>query len=231
MSPTGHWDIDELIQLAEWTRKRVGKEGLFLIHNTLVPMYATENFADHVVGMEFSYSRISTAMPKVEELPLEWSFAGARSRGVITTGTVQRNAPKRTYRLHALTGLMTAVTPWRANEPTIEFFKVLRPLGDIETYKFEDWRNTAVQLEGDNCISALYSRQGEAYILLANFNPEPKTVLCKLKPRNLPYALSSIGKAEVVRGDKRISLGAGKLTGSGERIEIGADNVVLLHVE
>lgn len=231
LSPTGHWDIDELIELVEWTRQRVGKEGLFILHNTLVPMFTTENFADHVVGMEFGYAKAFSAMPKVTELPLEWSFAGARSRAVIVQGCVDSDAPARTFRLHALTGLMTAVTPWRANEPAIEFVKVLRPLGDIEQYEFEDWRNTAVQLEGDNCISALYSRQGEAYILLANFSPEPKTVLCRLKPNNLPYRLTSIRTAEVARGERRVPLDAAKLTGSGERIEIGADDVVLLHVQ
>lgn len=120
---------------------------------------------------------------------------------------------------------------WGSNEPAIEFVKLLRPLGDIERYKFEDWRNTAVRLEGDNCISVLYSRQGEAYILLANFNPEPKTVICNLEPQNLPYPLASVGTAEVMRGEKRVSLDAGKLIRGGERIEIGADDVVLLHVQ
>ncbi|MCC6362702.1 MAG: hypothetical protein IT165_04215 [Bryobacterales bacterium] len=212
LSPTGHWDIDELIQLAEWTRERVGPDGLFIIHNTLVPMYVTENFSDHVVGMEFSYGRISTAMPPLEDLPLEWAFAGARSRGVIVTGTVSENAPRRILRLHALAGLMTAVTPWRANDEAIELAGKLRPLGDIETYQFQDWRNNAVKLESRGCYSALYSRPGETWVLLANFNAEPRQVVYSIDAAKLPYPLSA--------GSSR----------SGERITLPAGDVTILHL-
>ena len=228
ISPTGHWDIDELIQLVEWTRRRVGPEGLFIIHNTLAPMFTTENFADHVVGMEFSYGRIATAMPPLEDLPLEWAFAGARSRGVIVSGTVADTAPPRIRRLHALAGLMTSVTPWRANPEAIEFAGRLKPLGDIERYRFEDWRNKAVEMSARQGYSAVYSRPGEAFVLLANFGAEPKPVLCAVNPRNLPHPLSRVASAEIAGGAK---LNAANLTGSGERITIPAGDVVLLRLK
>ena len=34
--PRGHWDMDELLDLMEWTRQRVGPDGLVIIHNTTV---------------------------------------------------------------------------------------------------------------------------------------------------------------------------------------------------
>ncbi|MCW5980759.1 MAG: hypothetical protein KIT09_21945 [Bryobacteraceae bacterium] len=229
-SPAGHWDIDELLELVEWTRKRVGKEGLFIVHNTLVPMFATENFADRVVGMEFGYARARAEMPKVAELPLEWSFAGARSRGVIVRGTVEDDAPERVFRLHALTGLMTQSMPWRANKHAIEFVKALKPLGDVERYRFEDWRNRAVTLDSGDAISAVYSREGEAYVLVANFSAESQQVLCALRASLLPYSLASITSAERIQDGKSAPVEASKLAGAGVRLTLPPENVVLLRV-
>ncbi|MCL4194726.1 MAG: hypothetical protein KJZ87_23510, partial [Thermoguttaceae bacterium] len=62
----GHWDIDELLDLMEWTRRRVGPEGLVIIHNTTTPMFATENFADHVVATEWGYKKWTEGAPKLE---------------------------------------------------------------------------------------------------------------------------------------------------------------------
>jgi len=54
-SLAGHWDMDELIELMEWTRQRVGPDGLIIVHNTMVPMFVTENFANYVVAMEWDF--------------------------------------------------------------------------------------------------------------------------------------------------------------------------------
>lgn len=229
-TPAGHWDIDELIALVEWTRQRVGKEGLLILHNTLVPMFTTENFADHVVGMEFGYTRALSAMPRLEDLPLEWSFAGARSRGVIVRGTAEESAPERIFRLHALTGLVTQTMPWRANRYAVEFARRLEPLGDLENYKFADWRNGAVTLDDADCASAVYSRDNEAYLVLANFSPTPKRVLCRLRPERLPHPLPGLRRAELIERGRSSVVNAGKLSRSGITVSLPADDVVLLRV-
>ncbi|MCY2930984.1 MAG: DUF6259 domain-containing protein, partial [Planctomycetota bacterium] len=97
-SPGGHWDIDELLELMQWTRRRVGPGGLSIVHTTMCPMAATENFADYVVAMEWGYSKLSTGAPALGELPLEWNFMGARSRGVIGYGCLEATAPERVHR-------------------------------------------------------------------------------------------------------------------------------------
>lgn len=227
ISPTGHWDIDELVELCEWTRERVGPDGMFIIHNTLVPMFATENFSDHVVGMEFSYGRISTSMPPLEDLPPEWAWAGARSRGVITTGTVADDAPRRVFRLHALAGLMTSVMPWRANQEAIEMAAKLRPLGDIERYRFEDWRNAAVSTDAKQVYSAVYSRPGEAWVLLGNFGDRARDVLCTVDAAKLPNALARVGSAEIVGGGR---IDAARLVSAGERITVPPADAVLIRL-
>ena len=223
-----YWDIDELIQLVEWTRERVGSDGLFIIHNTLVPMYATENFADHVVGMEFMYGRISGPMPPLQELPPEWAWAGARSRAVIVGGTVAPNASRRAFRQHALAGLMTAVTPWRANAEAIEFVARLKPLGDIERYQFADWRNPAVTIADRNCYSAVYSRAGEAYVLLANFNEDARQATVRVDPGKLAYPLGTLKSAAVV-GSKQLE--AATLAKSGAAVTIPGDDFVIVRLQ
>lgn len=231
ISPTGHWDIDELINLAEWTRQRVGPDGLVIIHNTLVPMFVTENFASHVVGLEFTYNKLIADVPGLEELPLEWNFPGTRSRGIIASGTVERNAPRRIYRLHALAALMTNVTPWRANPETIELFKMLRPLGDLENYRFEDWRTPAVVLDGRRCYAALFSRPGETYLFLANFNPVPQRVTCAIRPGALPHPLEKLVTAEVLVPALPEPLSLERLVGPGESIILPADGAVLIRLK
>ncbi|MFQ6070249.1 MAG: hypothetical protein ACE5LC_06965 [Candidatus Aminicenantales bacterium] len=231
LSPTGHWDMDELIELVEWTRQRAGKEGLVLIHNTLVPMFATENFANYVVGMEFGYSRVSESFPPLDELPLEWNFAGARSRAAIVYGLIDPDAPRRLHRQMALAGILTGVAPWRATPEALTLFRLLRPLGDLEQYRFLDWRNKAVCLDCEDCESAVYSREGESYVILGNFCSEPKGVNCILGPEKLPFPLLSIREAEILseKGVKRLD--AGKLTTSGEKILIPAEGAVVLHIK
>jgi hypothetical protein len=102
----GHWDIDELLNLMEWTRRRVGPRGLIIVHNTTTPMFATENFADDVVANEWGYGKWSEKGPSLAELPLEWSLVSARRRGVISYGQLDARAPRRLHRLFALEALL-----------------------------------------------------------------------------------------------------------------------------
>lgn len=232
ISPTGHWDIDEFLELVEWTRHRVGPDGLVLLHNTLVPMFATENFANSVVGMEFTYGQLSVSMPKPVDLPLEWNFAGARSRTVIGYGTMDDHAPRRLHRDYALTALLTSVAPWPATDEYLQFSKILKPLGNLEQYKFEDGRNQAVKLEGAECLSAVYSRAGEAYVLVANLGPDVVKVRCAIDSKKLPYPMPTISKAKIFTSLGTASpLNARDLSAKGRVLSIPPDDIVMLHVE
>ncbi len=227
----GHWDMDELIELMEWTRERVGPDGLIIVHNTMVPMFVTENFANYVVAMEWGYQKWSKSAPKLQELPLEWDFAGARSRGVIGYGLIEPNAPRRLHKVLALESLLTGVAPWPASPEAIELYKILNPLGKVEQYKFEDWRNKVVTLGDVNCASAVYSRPGEAYILVGNLDGQQKKVTCKVNPRNLPYPLFSVSSGKILNPDKSVDLNIDKLTGNGEDIVLPGDSAVLVWIK
>ena len=230
-SRTGHWDVDELLELMEWTRERVGPEGLVTVHNTMTPMLAVENFADYVVGMEWGYGPLLDGMPRPEELPLEWNFAGARSRADIEYGCIDPAAPPRIHRLFYLTTLMTGTAPWPASDEAAELFRILKPLGDLERYQFGDGRNEVVKVADSDFLSAVYSRPSEAFILIANLRPEARQTVCRVNPRALPNPLGYITSAALIATENTRTVDVHKLTGAGESLRVAAEGVALLHLK
>lgn len=230
-SPTGHWDIDEFLELMEWTRERVGPDGLVTLHNTMVPMFASENFADFVVGMEWGYGKLLDGVPKADELPLEWNFAGARSRADIEYGSIAEDASPRIRRLFYLTALMTGTAPWPASYEAADLFKILKPLGNPELYQFEDWRNRAVRLGGRDLLSAVYSRPNEAYVLLANLQSKERTVNCRIDARAIKNPLTDASSISLVDAGTTKALNLQRLLGPGDKIVLPADGVKLLHLK
>jgi len=235
----GHWDMDELLDLMEWTRQRVGPKGIVIVHNTTTPMFVTENFADYVVANEWGYGAWKADGPALEELPLEWSLVGARHRGVISYGQLNADSPKRLHRVFALEALLSGVTPWPASPEALECVSLLKPLGDFANWRFADWRNQAVRLEGTRCASALYSRPGEAYALLANLTKDPQTVRCRVVPARFPCPLTSPTAATLLGASSAGGPGPAQpvpanldlraLLDTGTDVTLPADRAVLVH--
>ncbi len=232
----GHWDMDELMDLMEWTRRRVGPGGLVIVHNTTVPMYAVENFADYVVATEWGYKKWTERAADLKDLPLEWSLAGARPRGVISYGIIDPKAPRRLHRLFALEAFLGGSTPWPAGADAFELASLLKPLGDIGSYRFADWRNEAVGLPEGGCAAAVYSRPGEAWLLLANLEEQAREVTCVLRPGKLPCPLEKPTSAlraaasPAAPGPPDPNLNVSKLTGEGVKLTIAGDGAVLIQV-
>ena len=229
----GHWDIDELLSLMEWTRQRVGPRGLAIVHNTTTPMFATENFSSHVVANEWGYGKWKDKAPGLNDLPLEWSLVGARPRGVISYGQIDAQSPKRLQRVFALQALLSGVTPWPASAESSELCSVLKPIGDFASWKFADWRNQAVALQGGQCGSAIYSRPGEAYLLVANFEGSAREIVCSVRPEKLPFPVKDLTAATMLlraAGDKQLNPDVRRLAGSGVTLSMAADSVVLLRL-
>jgi hypothetical protein len=227
----GHWDIDEMLDLMEWTRHRVGARGLVIVHNTTTPMFALENFADHIVATEWGYRKWTNSAPDLQDLPLEWSLAGARSRGVISYGTIDGKAPRRLHRLFALEALLGGVTPWPASPETFDLLSLLKPLGNIEECRFADWRNDAVVLSDRRCASAIYSRPGEAYVLLGNLDEQVKQVTCVLHPEKLPHPLNRASAAtKVAPAGDSLNLDVRQWVGDGTKITLPGDAAMVIRV-
>ena len=236
----GHWDIDDLLNFMEWTRRRVGPRGLIILHNTTTPMFATENFANDIVANEWGYGKWSGQGPSMQELPLEWSLVGARPRGVISYGQLDAQSPRRLHRLFALEALLGGVTPWPASPETFELYPVLKPIGALERCRFADWRNEAVSLGGSRCASAIYSRPGESWLVLGNLNESAQEIRCVLHPAKLPYPLPSFTSATLIPSSSTATnasekpnpaaLDVQQLTRDGVSVPIPADSAVLLRV-
>ena len=237
----GHWDIDELLNLMEWTRRRVGPRGLVIIHNTTTPMFATENFADDIVANEWGYGKWSGQGPNLQELPLEWSLVGARPRGVISYGQLDAQAPRRLHRLFALEALLAGVTPWPASPEAFELFH-----GSQTHWRARNLPLRRLAKPGRNdsrerrSASAVYSRPDESWLVLGNLDDSAQEVRCVLHPDKLPYPLRSVTSATLLPSsntstnvsDKAapLPLDAQQLTGGGVTLTIPPDTAVLLHV-
>jgi hypothetical protein len=169
----------------------------------------------------------------LSELPLEWSLVGARPRGVISYGQIDVQAPKRLQRVFAMQALLSGVTPWPASAESFELASLLKPLGEIAGWKFADWRNRAVTLKGGQCGSAVYSRSGEAYLLVANLDGSGREIICSVDPGKLPFPLKGLKSATVISRStepKALALDAGRLTGEGVKLSMQADGVVLIRL-
>jgi hypothetical protein len=132
------------------------------------------------------------------------------------------------------------VTPWPASEETFALVPLLKPLGDIGSYRFADWHNQAVTLSDARCASAVYSRAGEAYLLLATLDQTPREVTCVLHPEKLPHPLAQPATAlrlpapAAPSGSRNqsdaSSLSVRQLIGEGVKITIPGDDAILIHV-
>jgi len=231
-SDAAHWDMDELLNLMEWSRQRVGTNGLLIIHNTTTPMFCLENFASHVVAHEWGYAHWTNEGPAPESLPLEWSLVGARPRGVISYGHISANAPQHLFRLFALNALVAGVTPWPASQDAVELYKNLKPLGNIEQYEFTDWRNRAVMIQEPRTASAIYSRTNEAWLIAGNLEGTNRNLTISFQPQKLKHPMSPLQSATLINAaGVATALDVNKLTSTGLSIAVPPESVVLIHVQ
>ena len=174
LSPAGHWDMDELIDLMEWTRRRVGRDGLIIIHNTMAPCAAVENFADCVVAMEWGYGKLSRSAPALDDLPLEWDFMAARPRGVIAKNCIAANGDPAIERQMALRCLVTGSAPWPAGDVAREVFGPLRGY-DLTGHRFFPWNRRAVRTDDPAVAGAVYVSPTSLILVVVNMSPRPQS--------------------------------------------------------
>ena len=226
-SRVAHWDMDELIELMEWTRRRVGPDGMVIIHNTMNPCMAAENFADYVIGMEWGSGQLLDGVPDLEELPFEWSFVGARTRGVITGGCVAKDAPGTVYRRRNLQCLLTGVYPWRSSDLDLEMLGPLARL-DMRRYRFLDWRSGAVECGHPAVRGAVYDGGESAVVVLANFAGTVAAAHIRLSRKALALTEAQVYRTEDLASGQSGSATAERLFETGLEIDVPACSAVLL---
>jgi hypothetical protein len=227
LRPEGHCDIEELLDLVAWTRQRVGPEGLMIIHNTMAPMAAIENYADSIVAMEWGYSRLASAAPALAELPLEWSFMGHRSRGVIGYGCLETDAPERVHRQMTLRAVLTGSVPWPVDDLATTMFAPLTHR-DLSDYKFEDARWAPVQPGDDHTAAAVYHRAEHALLVVGNLADEARTVRCGVEVGALELAPAETYVVKV--GGVETLMTATDLGGEGVEVSVAGDGVEVVEI-
>lgn len=228
LSPVGHWDMDELLALMEWTRQRVGPDGLVIIHNTMMPCAATENFADYVVAMEWGYGQLATAAPALADLPLEWNFLGARSRGVIGSGCLVPNAPELLRRQMALRCLLTGTAPWPATDLDLEMFGPLTK-EDFNAYRFADWSRQGVRTDNPAVAGAVYHRPDEAVLILGNLTGHPQAFHCQVQFGVLTLRESARYRVLFPNGTSR-EMARAVLTEKGISLKVNKDDLEVIRI-
>ncbi len=224
-SPAGHWDIEELLDLVAWTRQRVGPDGLMILHNTMVPMAATENYADSIVAMEWGYSRLSAGAPALEDLPLEWSFMGHRSRGVIGYGCLEKDAPERVHRQMTVRSVLTCSPPWPADELATGMFAPLSGR-DLSQFRFADPRWAPVQTGDSETAAAVYHRADEALLVIGNLAENERTVRCCIDTSATDLAPAADYRVSI--GATELSMTAEQLASQGIETVVGGDDIAVV---
>jgi hypothetical protein len=228
-SPLGHWDVEELLDVMQWTRRRVGPDGLVIIHNSMTPMAAMENFADYVIGMEFGYQKMSLGVPALTDLPLEMNFMGARPRGIISYGCLDPSASDNVRRQWLIRCLLTGATPWSADKLTLELFAPLAGR-DLSRYRFFDWRSEAVVSSTPAVAPVSYGRRQDALVLAVNLTSDrARTALLRIDAAGLGLANSPKVLLEV--NGKRGIVNRDMLLNPGVRLTVPPNGVRCLSIK
>jgi hypothetical protein len=101
----------------------------------------------------------------------------------------------------------------------------LRTPGDLERFRFENCRNTAVRLDGPYAMNAIYGRAGETWVLLGNAEGESKSVRVAINGAKLRSPLSRFDKAELFSKGSVTALNSQGLFSSGVIITVPANSL------
>lgn len=227
-SPAGHWDIDELLDLMRWTRQRVGPDGLCIVHSSSPPMAALENYVDFVAVMEGGYSKLSTGAPALADLPPEWSFMGARSRGVIGYGCLEDSAPERVHRQMTLRCLLAGSAPWPALDRDLEMFAPLAGR-DFSPFIFHDWRNRIAVARDAGTATAVYRGEERMLVLVGEMEGLARETRCTVDAGG--GALGAHAEFRITSGGSSVKVGRDELMRTGVRVKLPADGVTLIEIE
>jgi hypothetical protein len=161
--PFIHWDVEGFIRVMEWSRDRVGPDGILYLHMSLEPFIVAENLATVVLVYESPGPR----RPTGDMFPPIAEFMKTCSRFVLTT-EAQKRDPRR-YLLYALLSHVTT------DDPSAEFlaaYKVLAKIDFTRYRSFADYRKSPIEVSSKDVLSATYWNENEALLLFANLSDQ-----------------------------------------------------------
>ena len=171
-----HWDNDRLLDLVEWSRAKIGRDGRIYLHLTNVPSLAVENLGDNVLVEESEYYEIFPEMftPQVHFLNI-----APRSVCVMLPGTERTRDKMVALTLAALLHHATLCVGYdKPSRHALDFYRARRAdldaLADFERHAAPGEGVTSTGGSRDVGMSA-YWTPDRATGLLANLTAEPHT--------------------------------------------------------
>lgn len=159
--PYAHWDIEGFMDLLEWSRERVGEDGILYLHTSLTPFIMADNLATCVLVYEMP--RPNRVTPDL--FPPVAEFMKTCSRLVVHGGP-QSTDPRR----HMLYCLLSHVT---VDCPAEEFLAAYGLLQRIDFTRYKRFANHLVSpatTPAEQVRTAVYWNEDEALVLLANLS-------------------------------------------------------------
>jgi len=176
--PYAHWDIEGFIDVLQWTRSRIGPEGILYLHMSCEPFIMAENMATAVLMNEHA----APAKPCPELLPPNGESLRNTSLLALWCGSPSSDDAKRNA-LHALLG-NAGITP----EPTA-LLPAWGRLPDLTRYRhFRGQTASPVRRPGGEAGSAVWWNEDEALVILANFGE-------RLQPPEFQLEAAALGWA------------------------------------
>ena len=172
-----HWDYNKLIELLEWSRKRVGKDGAVYLHQTRNPNILAENLATLILTEETGGSVIYPEMFSPHA-----HFMNIVPRQVCLM--IPETAPENDLRRYAMCALLHHATVSSWHKVFLDFYREQAPLMR-ECVKYR--RHTApgegmCGTSSDQVGMSVYWNEKEAMMVFANLSDRKKTVSWHFSP-------------------------------------------------
>lgn len=164
MNGKPHTDAEELLDLLQWTRRRVGVSGMVFIHLSGLPMMTVENLTDLVI----THEEMTDISPIPGGFCPEADYAGI-------VGHVICGAGGKKFILSCFVeGLFSY-----HDDAALEEMKKLSAY-PLEEYKFEKGSRAAVATNGPEIVASLYWRRDRALIYAVNLGSQRRAADLKV---------------------------------------------------
>lgn len=190
-----HWDNDKLLDLMEWSRRRIGDDGKLYLHLTNVPSLAIENLGNNILVEESEYYEI---FPEMFTPQVHFINIAPRSICVMIPGNEQTHDKLRALALAALLNHATLCVGFdNSGADVVKFYKQhKKELDSLVQYEHHSAPGEGVVSTdgGTYAGMSVYWTKEKATGLLANLTDTARSVKWSVK---LPDGRSFEGETDV----------------------------------
>ena len=173
-----HWDIDEFLQHLEWTRERVGADGVMYLHQSNNPFVVASNMANFV--LTFEEGNIEKVNPDI--FPPDAQFMGN-----VPVGVLPGKAGAEAIRRFVLCGLLNHLSSDTNKREALKIGKQTAGIDFTRYRRFENHRTTAVKVSRKGLRAAVYWNDKEALVMLVNMSDKAQTFKWRLLPSRIGW--------------------------------------------